>query len=143
MIASEFDNRGGDAVVGLSGVQDEREAIAQLRKDLSSAGAGGKAGHIGASSGERDTEFRDEIRDDLAVRPAKSDAASIGRYFEGQPVRSIDNDGEWPRPTGFSQAEEIVGKITRENCGIDQRIDEDGQGAALGASFHAKNFFDG
>jgi len=143
MIASEFDNRGGDAFVGLPGVQDEREAIAQLRNDLSSASAGGRAGHIGASSGERDTQFRDEIRDDLAVRPAKSDSTSIGRYFEGKAVRSIDNDGEWPRPTGFSEAEEIVGKITGENCGINQRIDEDGQGATLGAPFHAKDFFDG
>jgi len=61
VIAFEFDDGGRHDTAGFARVQDQREAIAKLTENLLAAGAGGRAGNIGAGAGERDADCGDEI----------------------------------------------------------------------------------
>lgn len=142
VVAAEFDNGGGRNVVGFSSIEDERNAIAELGEDLDAAAAGGRTRNVGAGAGKRDTEFGDKVRDDRAVRPAKSDPPSVGGDFEGQAVRGVDDHGERAGPAGVGETIEVIGKIAGENRSVNERIDEDGESATLGASLDAEDFFD-
>ncbi len=55
VVAAELDDGGGLRAVGFAGVEDERKAVAKLAENFFAAFAGGRAGKIGAGSGERDT----------------------------------------------------------------------------------------
>ena len=133
----------GKAPTDVTRIENERDAIAELAEDFFATFTGGRAGNIGAGAGERDAEFGDEIVDDFVPGPAESDAASVASDFEGKAIGSVDDDGERTRPAGLRETIEIVGKILGEDLGVDERVDENGKGAVFGASFDAKNFFDG
>ena len=70
MIAAEFDDGGGRNFLGFAGVENDRDAIAKLVKNLFTTFASGRAGKIGAGAGERDTDFVDEATHDFVTRPA-------------------------------------------------------------------------
>ena len=142
VVAAEFDNRGGRSVVGFSSIEDERNAIAELGENFDAAAAGGRTRNVGAGPGKRNTEFGDEVRDDRAVRPAKSDAPGVGGDLEGKAVRGVDDHSERAGPAGVGKTIEIIGKIAGENRSVNERIDEDGESATLGASLDAENLFD-
>ena len=143
VITAQLDDGGRQHVGSFAGVEDQRKAIAELGEDFDAAGAGGRAGKIGASAGERDAEFGDEINDDFGLGPAESDAASVGGDFQGKAVRGVNDDGERPGPAGLGETKEIVRKIFREDLGVDQRANENRKSAMLGTALDAKDFFDG
>lgn len=142
-IAAKFDDGGRRVIVGFAGIEDERDAVPELGEDLGTARASGRTRNIGAGAGERDAEFGNEIGHDRAIGPAKSDATRVGGDFEGKAVGGVDNHGERTGPAGVGEAIKVVGKIAGENGGVDERVDEDGEGAAFGTSLNAENFFDG
>ena len=126
-----------------SGIKNERDAIAELAEDFVATFAGGRTGYIGAGAGERNAEFGDEVIDDFVPGPAESDAAGVAGDFQGKAVGRVDHDRKRTGPAGLRETEEIIGKIFGEDLGVNERIDEDGESAMLGASFDAKDFFDG
>jgi hypothetical protein len=142
VVATKFDDGGGQRAVGFAGVEDERKTIAELAEDFFAGFAGGGAGKVGAGAGERDTEFRDEVTDDFVFGPAESDAASVGGDLQGKAVGSLNDDGERAGPAGLGEAKKIVGKVFGKDLGVNERVDEDRKGAVFGASLDAKNFFD-
>ncbi len=107
-------------------IQNKRNAIAELAEDFFATFAGGRAGNIGASAGERDAEFSDEIVDDFVPGPAESDASRVAGDFERETVGSVDDNGERTRPASLRKAVEIVGKIFGEDLGVDEGVDENG-----------------
>jgi hypothetical protein len=141
-VAAEFDNGGRRGAVGIPGVENQREAIAELAEDFVAGFAGGRAGEIGAGAGERNTDFGDEVADNFVFGPAQSHATGIGGDFQREAVRGIDDQRERAGPAGLRQAIEIIGKIPGERLGKGERVDEDRKSALLGTSFDAKNFFD-
>lgn len=52
MVAVDADDCGGQDAAGVAGIEDQREAVTQLLHDLRGAGAGWKAGEIGAGAGD-------------------------------------------------------------------------------------------
>jgi hypothetical protein len=142
-IAAKLDDGGGQGVDTFSGIENERDAIAELAEDFIATFTSGRTGDIGAGAGERNAEFGDEIVDDFVSGPAESDTAGVARNFQGKAVGRVDHDRKRTGPAGLREAEEIIGKIFGEDLGIDERIDEDGESTMLGASFDAENFFDG
>lgn len=143
VIATEFDNGGRAGVVGLTGIEDERETIAELSEDIDAAGAGGRAGKISAGAGERDAEFSNEIDDDFGLGPAESDAARVGGDFQRKAIGGVDDHGERAGPAGLRETKEIIGEIAGENLGVNERADENGEALGFGASFNAENLVDG
>ena len=143
VVTAEFHNGGRQRASGVAAIEDEWETVAKLAKHLIATLAGGGAGNIGTGAGQRHTEFGDEIDHDFVVGPTQRDAACICGHFERKPVGRIDDDGEWARPASLRKPVKIVGQILGQHLGVDERIDENGQSAMLGASFHAENFFDG
>ena len=143
VIPFEFDNRGRHDGGSLAGVENEREAIAELVEDFFPAGAGGRVGDVGAGAGKWDANFGDEIRDDSGFGPTKGDAAGVGGDFEGEAVGGVDDDGERAGPTGFGETIKIVGKFARKHHGVIEIADEDGKGAVLGAPLDAEDLLDG
>ena len=143
MIAAKFDDGGRHDAVGFASVEDQREAIAELVEDFAAAGAGGRAGNVGAGAGKRNADFRDQVGDDFGFGPAHGDAAGVASDLQGEPVGGVDDDGKRTGPARFGESIKIVGKILRNNQSVIERADEDGKRALFGASFDAKNFFDG
>jgi hypothetical protein len=139
VFAAEFDDGGGQDAVRLTGIEDEREAIAELIEDFFTGGAGGRTGFVGAGAGERHAEFGDKFLRDFAFRPTKSDAAGVGGDFQRQAVGRFDDDGERAGPAGFGEAKEIVGKLAGNFHGLVHGIDEDGKGARFRATFNAED----
>jgi len=142
-IAAKLDDGGGQGVHAFSGIENERDAIAELAEDFIATFTSGRTGNIGAGAGERNAEFGDEVVDDFVPGPAESDTAGVARNFQGKAVGRVDHDRKRTGPAGLSETEEIIGKIFGEDLGINERIDEDGESTMLGASFDAENFFDG
>jgi len=139
VFAAEFDDGGGQDAVGLTGIEDERETIAELIENFFTSGAGGRTGFIGAGAGEGHAEFGDEFLRDFTFGPAESDAARVGGDLQGQAIGCFHNDGERARPAGFGQAEEIVWKFAGDFHGLVHGIDEDGEGARFRATFDAED----
>ena len=142
-VAAEFDDGGRHGAVGFAGIEDKRDAIAELAEDFRAAFAGGRAGEIGAGAGERDAKFGDETGNDFVFGPAKGDAAGVGGDFEGKAVGGVDDDGERAGPTGLRETIEIVREFPGEDDGVSERIDEDGKSAVLGTALGAENCIDG
>lgn len=142
-VAAEFDDGGGRERVGFAGIEDERDAVAELAENFLAAFACGRAGKIGAGAGERNAEFVDEIGNNFIFGPAEADTASVGSDFEGNAVGGVDDDGERAGPEGFGEAMEIVGEIFCEDGGVRERIDEDGKCAVLGTALDAEDVIDG
>lgn len=142
-VAAEFDDSGRNKALCFSGIEDERDAIAELAEDFVAAGAGGRAGDVGAGAGERNAEFLDELNDDFTSGPAKSDAARVAGDLEGKTHGSVEDDGERTRPEGFGEAKEIVGELASENAGVMDGVDEDGKGPGFGAALDTKDLVDG
>lgn len=112
-----------------------------MTEDFVAGFASGRAGKVGAGAGERGAQFRNKIIDDFVFGPTESDTTSVGGDFQGEAVRSVNDDGKWARPTSLGETIKIVGKIFGKNLGIDERVNEDGKGALFGASLDTKNFF--
>ena len=143
VLPAEFDNRRRHAAaVRFAGVEDQGDAVAELSKNVLSTGARRRAREVGACAREGNAKFFDEAAGDFVFGPAHGDAPAIGGDFEGEPVRSVNDDGERAGPAGFREAIEIVGKIFRNDHGVIDRTDEDGESALLGAPFDAENLFD-
>jgi hypothetical protein len=142
VIAFEFDDGGRHDPVGFARVKDQREAIAKLTENFLAAGAGGRAGDVGAGAGERDADFGDEIRNNFRFGPTESDATGVGGDFEGETVGRVDDDGKRTGPEGFGEAIEVVREVFGENERVIEMADEDREGAVLGAPFDAENLFD-
>jgi hypothetical protein len=143
VIAREFNDGGGSRFASGTGVEDEREAVAELREDIDSAGASGRAGKVGAGAGERDAEFGDQIGDETTIGPAESDAPGVGGNLQRKTIRGVNNNGERSGPAGLRETKEIVGKIAGKHLGVNERTDEDGKSLGLGTSFNAEDFVDG
>lgn len=143
MIAFEFDDGGRHDPVGFARVKDQREAIAKLTEYFLAAGAGGRAGDVGAGAGERDADLGDEIRNNFRPGPTESDATGVGGDFEGETVGRVDDDGKRTGPEGFGEAIEVVREVFGENERVIEMADEDREGAVLGAPLDAENLFDG
>ncbi len=110
-VAAEFDNSGRHRAVGIAGIKNERDAIAELAEHFVATFAGGRAGKIGTGTGQRHTEFRDEIIDNFVSGPTQRYAPRVGSDFEGKAVRRVDDDGKRARPAGLRETVEIIGKI--------------------------------
>ncbi len=143
VVAAKFDDGGRSGDSRFAGVQDEGQAVAELAKDFIAAGAGGRAGKIGAGAGDGRAVFADEIADDFAFGPAESNAARVGGHFERKAVGGVEDDGKRAGPAGFGEFEKIVGEIAGKKRGLVKRTDEDGEGAGFGAALNAKDFVDG
>ena len=113
-----------------------------MREDFIAAGAGGRPGNVGAGAREGNANFGDEVADDPGFGPAHGDAPCVAGDFERETIGRVDDDGERAGPAGFREAIEIVGKIFRNDHGVIDRTDEDGESALLGAPFDAENLFD-
>ena len=113
VVATEFDDGGRHDTVGVTGIEDERDAIAELTEHFVAAFAGAGARKIGTGAGQRHTEFRDEIVDNFMFGPTQRYATGVRRDFEGKAVRRVDDDGQRTGPAGLREAVEIVGKIFR------------------------------
>ena len=70
VVAVDADDGGGEDAAGVAGIEDQREAIAELLNDLLSAGAGWKAGKIGAGAGDGAADGFDERGGDFANWPS-------------------------------------------------------------------------
>lgn len=69
VIAEDYD--GGDHVgAEVAGVENERDAGAELLHDLRAGNAGRMSGNIGAGSGDGAGELVDQAGDDSVARPA-------------------------------------------------------------------------
>ena len=143
VVAAKFDDGGRSGDSRFAGVQDEGQAVAELAKDFIAAGAGGRAGKIGAGSGDGRAVLADEIADDFALGPAQGDAAGVGGKFEGETVGGVEDDGKGAGPAGFGEFEKIVGEIAGKKRCLVKRTDEDSEGAGFGAAFDAEDFVDG
>ncbi len=143
VVAAKFDDGGWHEALGFSGVEDQRDAIAELAEDFISTSAGGRAGNVGTGAGERDTNFLDESRDDFTGGPAKSDAARVAGNFEGQAHGRVEDDSERAGPEGVGEPIKIVGKIARENVGVMDGVDEKRKSFGFGTALDAKDFVDG
>ncbi len=143
VVATEFDDGGWHEALRFAGVEDQRDAIAELTENFVATGAGGRTGNVGASAGERDTNFLDESRDDFTSGPAKSDAAGVAGNFEGKAHGGVKNDSEWAGPESVGETIEIVGKIARENVSVMDGVDEKRKRFGFGATLDAKDFVDG
>jgi hypothetical protein len=142
VIAAEFDDGRGRSTVGAAGIEDQRNAIAELPEDFLAGFTGGTAGEIGTRAGYGNADFRDETIDDFVFGPAESDAPGVACHFEWETVGGIDDKCERTGPAGLRQAVEIVGEFLGENLGKADGIDENGKSALFGASFDAEDFFD-
>ena len=142
VIAFEFDDRRRHDGFGFAAVEDQGKTVAKLVEDFRAADAGRGVGNVGAGARQGDADFGNEVRDDLGFGPAQRDAAGVGGDFQREAVGGINDDGERTRPAGVGEAIEIVGKFAGQDHGVIETADEDGEGAMLGASLHAKNFFD-
>jgi len=114
-----------------------------LAKDFLAGFTGGATGEIGAGAGYGNADFRDETIDDFVFGPAKSDAPGVAGDLEWETVGGIDDECERTGPAGLRETIEIVGKFFREDLGKADGVDENGKSALFGASFDAKDFFDG
>lgn len=140
-VTANFDDRGRHGSENVARIENEGNAIAELAENFFATFAGGRAGEIGASAGERDTEFGDEIVDDFVPGPAEGDATRVAGDFKRQTVGRVDDNGKRTRPAGLRKTVKIVGKTFGEDLGVDKRVNENGQGAVFRAPFDTKNFF--
>src|SRR5580704_19141873 len=69
----DADDRGGEAGTGFAGVENEREAQAELLHQLIGVGAGREAGDVRAGAGDGAAELVDELFDDGMFGPAQCD----------------------------------------------------------------------
>lgn len=143
MIAAEFDDGGRRGVTGFAGIEDQRDAVAELAEDFFAGGTTGRAGKIGAGAGERDADFGDEASNDLIFRPAEGDAAGIAGHLERKTIGGVHDDGERAGPASVGEAIEIVGKFAGQNHGVVERADQDGERSGFGTALHTKDFLDG
>ena len=143
VVATEFDDGGWHEALCFAGVENQRDAIAELAEDFIAAGTGGRTGNVGASAGERDTNFLDESRDDFASGPAKSDAARVAGNFEGQAHGGVKNDSERAGPESVGEPIKIIGKIARENVSVMDGVDEKRKSFGFRTTLDAKDFVDG
>jgi hypothetical protein len=142
-VAAEFDNRGRHAFLGFAGVHDQGDAVPQLAKNFLSAGARGRARDVGAGAGEGNAKFIDEATGDFVFGPAHGDAPAVGGDFEGEPVRSVNNNRERAGPASFRETVEIIGQFAGENQGLVDGIDENREGTRFEAAFDTKDLVDG
>jgi hypothetical protein len=143
VVAAELDDGGWDQALSFSGVEDERDAVAELAEDLVATGACGRAGDVSAGTGKRDADFLDELRDDFTSGPAKRNASSVAGNFQRKTHGSVENDGERAGPKGVGETIEIVGKIASENMGVVDGVDEQRKSFGFGAALDAEDFVDG
>jgi hypothetical protein len=143
VVATEFDDGGWHEALRFAGVEDERDAVAELSEDFVATGAGGRAGNVGAGAGERDANFLDESRDNFTSGPAKRDATRVAGNFQRQAHGRVENDGERAGPESVGETIEIVRKIARENVSVMDRVDEKRKRFGFGATLDAKDFVDG
>jgi len=143
LVATKLDDRGGHGAGGFAGIEDERDAIAELAEDFVAAFASGRSGEVGAGAGERNAKFGDEIGDDVAFGPAKSDATGVGSDLQGKAVGGVDDDRKRAGPASLGEPKEIIGEIFGEDRGVDEGIDENGKGAMFGTALDSENFLDG
>ena len=78
----DADDGGGEARAGFAGIENEREAKAELLHQLIGVGAGWEAGNVGAGASDGAAEFVDELFDDGMFGPAEGDFASVGGDFQ-------------------------------------------------------------
>lgn len=81
LVAIDPDDGGGQDAAGIAGVEDQRQAVAQLLHDLCSAGAGWKAGEIRAGAGDGASDGFDERGGNFGIGPAKGDASGVACDF--------------------------------------------------------------
>jgi hypothetical protein len=142
VVATKFDDSGWHQGLSFSGVENERDAVAELAEDFVATGAGGRARDVGAGAGQRDADFLDESRNDFTSGPAKGDAASVAGNFQRKAHGSVEHDGERAGPESVGEAIEIVGKIASENVGVVDGVDEQRKSLGFGASLDAEDFVD-
>jgi len=118
MIAAKFDDGGRHDGIRFTGIEDQGKAIAELAKNFLAAGAGGRAGNVGAGASERDSEFLDELMHDFASGPAEGNTTGVGGNLEGQARGGVEDHGERAGPQGLGEAIEIVGQLAGENVGV-------------------------
>ena len=149
----DADDRGGETGTGFAGVEDEREAQAELLHDLIAAGAGREAGDVGAGAGDGAAKFVDELFDDGMFGPAERDFAGVGGDFERDAVCGFDNEGKAAGPEGLGELGEIAGRVLHRGAleealahqdeRLFERVDEDGEGARFGAALDTIKLVDG
>jgi hypothetical protein len=142
-VATEFDNGGWHEGLSFSGIEDERDAVAELTEDFCATGACGRAGDVGASAGKRDANFLDESSNDFTSGPTKSDAASVAGDLERKAHGSVENDGQRAGPESVGETIEIVGEVAGKNVGVMDGADEKRKSFGFGASLDAEDFVDG
>jgi hypothetical protein len=143
MVAAEFDDGGRHEALRLAGVENERDAVAELTEDFVATGAGGRAGNVGAGAGERNANFLDEARDDFTGGPAKGDAARVAGNFQRKAHGSVENDSERAGPESVGETIKIVGKFASENVSVMDGVDEKRKSFGFGTTLDAKDFVDG
>jgi hypothetical protein len=143
VVAAKFDDGGRHEGLRFAGVEDKRDAVAELAENFVATGTGGRAGDVGAGAGERDTNFLDEASDNFASGPAKCDAASVAGNLQRKTHGGVENDGERAGPEGVGEAIEIVGKIARENVSVMDGADEKRKSFGFWATLNAEDFVDG
>ena len=91
LVAIDADDSGSEGAVGVAGIKNQRETIAQLLGEIDRVAARGMTGKIGASAGDRAACGSDQRSDHMRIRPAESDAAAIAGDLQRQAVRSLDD----------------------------------------------------
>jgi hypothetical protein len=143
VIATEFDDGGRHEGLRFTGVEDERDAIAELAKDFVATGARGRAGNVGAGASKRDADFLDEATDNFTSGPTQGDAASVAGNFQRKTHGRVENDGERAGPESVGETIEIVGQVASKNVRVVDGVDEKRKSFGFGASFDAEDFVDG
>jgi len=127
MIASKFNDGRRKHVLRFAGIQDYRNAIAELTKHLLATFTGRRTREIRTGAGERHTNLVNQATDNLVIRPAKGDAAGVGSDLEWQTIGSVNDDGQRSRPAGLGKTIEIIGEFARKNGSVFDGINEDGK----------------
>ena len=142
-VAIETDDGGGEDALGISGIENQRQAIAELFHDLPGVGAGRIPGKIGAGTGDGAADGRDQLSDYVRTSPAQSDASGIAGDFQRQTMGSFNHESEWPGPEFIGEFEKTIGNFADEGQRLFLRIDQDGQSFGFRAPFGAEYAFDG
>ena len=122
MVAIDADDRGGEDTAGVAGIEDQRETVTELLYDLLGAGAGWKAGEIGAGAGDGATDGFDERGGNFGIGPAESDASGVASDFQRQAMRGFDYKSEAARPEFIGEGEKTIGDVADETDGLLDRI---------------------